>query len=100
MRIIAKRTLVKFWESSPHYEDSRLSLLAWYHEVKHAKWTSPTDIKAQYRHASILKAGRVIFNIAGNKYRLVVQINFSAQIVYIRFVGTHQQYDSIDPQTI
>lgn len=100
MRIIAKRTLVQFWENNPQYEDSRLALLAWYHEAKRATWQNPTDIKAQYRNASILKGGRVIFNIAGNKYRLVVHINFSAQIVHIRFVGTHKQYDSIDPETI
>ncbi|MCX5963868.1 MAG: type II toxin-antitoxin system HigB family toxin [Cyanobacteria bacterium] len=100
MRVIAKRTLIQFWENNSNYEDARVSLEAWYQEAKHAKWLSPTDVKAKYRNASILKGGRVIFNIAGNKYRLVVSINFDTQIIYIRFVGTHKQYDTIDPETI
>jgi len=100
MRVISKRTLVQFWENNSNYEDARAPLEAWYQEAKHAKWTSPTDIKAKYRNASTLKGGRVIFNIAGNKYRLVVAINFDTQIIYIRFVGTHKQYDTIDPEAI
>lgn len=100
MRVIAKRTLVNFWESSPQYEDAREPLEAWYREVKQEQWSSPTDVKAKYRSASILQGGRVIFNIAGNKYRLVVKINYPTQIIYIRFVGTHKQYDKINPETI
>ncbi len=100
MRIIARKALIQFWESSPKYADARAGLEAWYHEVKQADWSNPADIKEQYRNASILKSGRVIFNIAGNKYRLVVYINFFKQIVYIRFVGTHKQYDQIDVDTI
>jgi mRNA interferase HigB len=100
MRVISKRTLSQFWENNSNYEDARVSLEAWYQEAKHAKWSSPTDIKGKYRNASILKGGRVIFNIAGNKYRLVVKINFDTQIIYVRFVGTHKQYDTIDPETI
>lgn len=99
MRVIAKRALVQFW-ANPRYADSQASLEAWYQEVKDAVWTSPAEIKAQYGNASVLQAGRVIFNIGGNKYRLVVKINFPAQIVYVRFIGTHKQYDEIDPQTI
>ncbi|NUN66954.1 type II toxin-antitoxin system HigB family toxin (plasmid) [Pseudanabaena biceps] len=100
MRVISKRTLVQFWENNSNYEDARAPLEAWYQEAKQAKWSSPTEIKAKYRSASILKGGRVIFNIAGNKYRLVVAINFDTQIIYIRFIGTHKQYDTIAPETI
>ena len=100
MRVISKRTLVQFWENNSNYEDARAPLEALYQEAKQAKWSSPTEIKAKYRSASILKGGRVIFNIAGNKYRLVVAINFDTQIIYIRFIGTHKQYDTIDPETI
>ena len=100
MRVISKRPLIQFWENNSNYEDVRAPLEAWYQEAKQAKWSSPTEIKAKYRSASILKGGRVIFNIAGNKYRLVVAINFDTQIIYIRFIGTHKQYDTIDPETI
>jgi mRNA interferase HigB len=100
MRIIARRTLIQFWKSNPKYADAKASLEAWYREAKRASWSSPAEIKEQYRNASILKSGRVVFNIAGNKYRLVVYINFPKQIVYIRFVGTHKQYDQIDAETI
>ena len=100
MRVIAKKTLVKFWEDNPQYSDAREPLEAWYREVKQEHWTSPADIKAKYGSASILQSGRVIFNIAGNKYRLVVKINYPAEIIYIRFIGTHKQYDNIDPETI
>ncbi len=100
MRVIAQRTLREFWQSKPEYADAKSQIEAWYHEAQKAKWSSPADIKEKYRNASILKNGRVIFNIAGNKYRLVVWINFKAQIVYIKFIGTHQQYDKIDPETV
>ena len=100
MRVIAKRVLILFWESNLNYQDARAPLEAWYQEAKQAKWSSPADVKAKYRNASILKGGRVIFNIAGNKYRLVVKINFDTQIIYIRFIGTHKQYDTIDPETL
>jgi len=100
MRIIAKRTLREFWENSPKYADAKGPLEAWHAEAKKAKWTTPQDIKAQFRNASILKGGRVVFNIAGNKYRLVVAIDYTRQIVFIRFIGTHQQYDQIDMETI
>lgn len=100
MRVIAKRTLINFWESLPQYADAREPLEAWYREVEQEHWTTPTDVKAKYRSASILQDGRVIFNIAGNKYRLVVKINYSTDIIYIRFIGTHKQYDNINPETI
>ena len=99
MRIIALSTLKKFWES-PSYVDAKEPLLAWYRLTINADWASPADIKGDLRNASILQDGRVIFNIAGNKYRLVVWINYPYRVVYIRFIGTHAQYDAINPQTI
>lgn len=100
MRVIAKRTLREFWESTPQYTDAEDPLRSWYREAKQAVWQSPADVKEQYRNASILKNNRTVFNIAGNKYRLVVEINYTAQIIFIRFIGTHQEYDSIDVETI
>ncbi len=80
--------------------DARESTLAWYRLALNADWTAPADVKHDFRNASILKDGRTVFNIAGNKYRLVVWINYSYRIVYIRFIGTHAQYDKIDAQSI
>lgn len=97
MRIIARKTLKGFWESHPEAEEP---LKSWYSVVSGADWKNPKDVKAQYRNASILKDGRAVFNIAGNKYRLVVWINFAYKVVYIRFVGTHEAYDKIDAQTV
>ena len=88
MRVIARKPLVLF---SSEHPDAKAGLEAWYHEVKAAAWRSSADIKAHYRSASI-SSSRVVFNICGNKYRLVAQINYSAQIVYIRFIGTHKEY--------
>jgi mRNA interferase HigB len=100
MRIIARSTLKSFWERSRRHADAREPLLAWYRHVAHARWKPPTDIKADLRTASVLKHGRVVFNIAGNKYRVVVRINYPYQVVCIRFVGTHLQYDAVDAETI
>ncbi len=74
--------------------------MAWYRLVLQANWAAPADIKGDIRSASILKDGRVVFNIAGNKYRVVVWINYPYRVVYIRFVGTHRQYDRIDAQNV
>ena len=100
VRIIAKRTLREFWESNPKYTDARLSLEAWHEEVSEADWENPQQVKSQFRHASILKDSRVVFNVKGNNYRLVVKINYPYRVVYVRFVGTHKQYDSIDVETV
>ncbi len=100
MRVIAKRTLRAFWESSPKHADSKGSLEAWHAEVLKATWKSPQELKAQFRNASILKNNRVVFNIAGNKYRLVVTIDYFRQAVYIKFIGTHRQYDEIDAEKV
>lgn len=99
MRIISKRTLREHWEK-PGREDSEQSLLSWYKIAKAADWASPDDVKAQYRNASILRANRVIFNIGGNKYRLVVWFNYHVRVGFIRFVGTHREYDGIDAGSI
>ena len=97
MRVIAKRTLREYWGINP---DSEQQLLAWYREASKAEWKSPNEIKSQYASASILKNSRVVFNISGNKYRLIVEINFPRKWVFIRFIGTHKEYDKIDANTI
>ena len=99
MRIIARRALKEFCQRFDCL-DAKEPLEAWYYETKKAKWKSWTDIKEKYSSASILKGSRVVFNIGGNKYRLVVKINFPAQIVYIRFIGTHKEYDQINADVI
>ncbi len=100
MRIIALSTLKAFWEEHPECIDAKEPTLAWYRHVLAADWSAPADVKQGFRSASILKDGRVVFNIAGNKYRLVVWINYAYRVVYIRFIGTHAQYDKINVQTI
>lgn len=97
MRVIAKRTLREFWELNP---DSEQQLLAWYNEASKAEWLSPNEIKQHYASASILKNSRVVFNICGNKYRFIVEINFQRKWVFIRFIGTHKEYDNIDANNI
>jgi len=100
MRIIALSTLKAFWENSPEYNDAKESTMAWYRHALQADWDSPDKVKADFGNSSILKDGRVIFNISGNKYRLVVWINYHYRVIYVRFLGTHKQYDKIDSQTI
>lgn len=100
MRIIAKSTLREFWETHPRGPEAKAPLDAWYGIVKRAKWTTPADVKAVYADASILRSGRAVFNIGGNKFRLVVRINYKFGSVYVRFVGTHMEYDQIDAETI
>lgn len=100
MRVISKQTLRRFWEGSAGRMDARRSLEAWHREARRAAWKSPQEIKRQYASASVLRGSRVVFNICGNRYRLVVRINYPHQIVFIRFVGTHTEYDAIDAETI
>ena len=100
MRIIALSALKIFWETRPSYADVKEPTLAWYRRVLQADWETPADVKKNFGNASILKDGRVVFNLAGNKYRLVVWINYAYRVVYIRFIGTHAQYDRIDVQTV
>ena len=99
MRIIAFNTLREFWKQ-PEYEDSETSLRSWYHEAKKSQWKNSNELKQQYRIASIVGDERVVFNIKGNTYRLVVSIDYEFQVMYIRFIGTHKQYDKIDAKTI
>jgi len=86
--------------SQSNYKLAKVPTLAWYKLTLNVDWGSPADVKQDFRNASILKDGRVVFNIAGNKYRLVVWINYAYKVVYIRFIGSHAQYDKIDVQTI
>lgn len=97
MRLITKTKLIEFWT---RYTDSKEQLQAWAKEVKHAEWKKPSDVKARYSTADILPGDRVVFNIKGKKYRLIVKIQYNIQIVYIRFVGTHKEYDKIDAEKI
>ncbi len=99
MRIIAFRTLREFFEKQ-EYSDSEVSLRAWYHEAKSAEWKNSNDLKYQFKNASIIGNNRVVFNIKGNKYRLVVAVDYDFQALFIRFIGTHKQYDKIDAKTI
>lgn len=93
MRIISRRTLREFWEK---YPDSEEQLKAWFAEARDAEWETPNELIEQFGTASILKGGKAVFNICGNKYRLVVWINFDLQIIYIKFIGTHKEYDALE----
>ncbi len=97
MRVIAVSTLRAFWD---RYPDAEEPLKAWYAEAAVAAWAQPADIKAQYRNASILKNRRVVFNIKGNDYRLIVAVSYKLQIVYVKFVGTHKEYDTVNAETV
>lgn len=98
--MIALGTIQKFLRHTSGAGDARDPLMAWYRQIKRADWAKPADVKHDVRSASILKDGRVVFNIAGNKYRIVVWINYPYRVVYIRFIGTHREYGNIDAQTI
>ena len=95
MRIISKKTLKDFYEQSK-YLDSKSALESWYKEVLKLDWNNPNEVKEMYRSASIIESEKVVFNIAGNKYRLIVTINYYAKIVFIKFIGTHKQYDKME----
>ncbi len=99
MRIIAFRALRAFFEK-PAYADSETSLRAWCHDAKTAEWKSSNDLKQQCKNAGIVGEGRVVFNIKGYSYRLVVAIDYDFQVIFIRFIGTHEQYDKIDAKKI
>jgi mRNA interferase HigB len=98
--VIAVSTLKAFWKNRPQYRDAEGPTLAWYRDVLKADWSKPSEVKRQYGNASILKDGRVVFNIAGNRYRIVVWINCPYRVMYVRFIGTHEQYDRIDAQRV
>jgi len=96
-RIIAKRTLREFWGKHP---DSEQYLKTWYETAKSSNWNSPYEVKLTYVNASILKDSRVVFNIKGNSYRLIVKFNYERQWAFVRFIGTHPEYDQVDANTI
>jgi mRNA interferase HigB len=97
MRVISRKTLKDFWATHANAEQP---LKAWFHEAKSAGWRSFNDIKTRYRSADALPGNRVVFNLKGHTYRLVVRIHYNTGIVFVRFVGTHAAYDKIDATTI
>lgn len=97
MRVIARKTLRDFYEQ---HADSKPTLEAWFHEAEASRWGGPQDIKNRYPSADFLPGNRVVFNIKGNRYRLIVQIHYNTGIVFIRFIGTHADYDKVDATTI
>jgi mRNA interferase HigB len=97
MRVIAKKHLIQFWMV---HKNSEQALSAWYNEAISANWQSPQDIKNQYRNASFIGNNRVVFNIKGNDYRLIVAVAYRIGVLYIKFIGTHAAYDSIDAKTV
>jgi mRNA interferase HigB len=97
VRIIARKTLKDFWA---RHEDAEQPLKAWYREAKLADWATPAQLKKQFGNASLVGSDRVAFSIAGNKYQLVAAINYAYRVIYIRFVGTHRQYDRIDASEV
>jgi mRNA interferase HigB len=97
MRVISKASLVRFWTKHPN---SKQALQTWFEDASHAKWFGSQGIKLRYASASFVGGNRVVFNIKGNEYRLVVAVAYRFAAVYIKFVGTHQQYDAVDAATV
>lgn len=97
MRIIAKKILRDFWET---HVDSEQQLKAWYQETSKAEWLNSNEIKKEYPSASLIPGNRIVFNIKGNHYRLIVKISYEYQMIWIRFIGTHPEYDKTDAKTI
>ena len=103
MRIITRRTLIEFWESKRSqrdYKALKASLESWYHEVRKAQWRNSSDVKKSYAAASIISSDRVVFNIKGNDYRLVAYVDYPRQWVYIKWIGSHKDYDKIDARKV
>ena len=99
MRVIAKSSLVRFW-NEPEFADSKAALHSWHDEAIKAQWKTPQNVKDHYSNASICGNNRVVFNIAGNKYRLVVEMQYRAGIAWVKFIGTHARYDQINVETV
>ena len=97
MRVIAKKTLREFWEK---HRNAEQALKAWHAEVKSANWSSPSDVKEMYPSVDVIPGDRLVFNIKGNHYRLIVAVRYDLGIVFIRFVGTHAEYDRVNAETI
>ncbi|MBD8090351.1 type II toxin-antitoxin system HigB family toxin [Pseudomonas fluorescens] len=100
MRIIALSTLRTFWESHRAYTDAKTPLVELYRHMERTTYTTPQALKAELRTASILKGSRVVFNVGGNKYRVIMAIDYQRQLGFVRFVGTHMQYDQINAETV
>lgn len=102
MRIIKRNTIKAYWESYQGSDQPALegALKAWLQEVDKATWKMPMELKGQYKNASILKGSRVVFNICGNKFRLIVKINYPASITEIRWIGTHKDYDKVNAEEV
>ncbi len=96
-RIFAKSTLREFWELHP---DAEQHLKTWYDTAMSSDWRTPNEVKQTYKNASILREGRIVFNIKGNDYRLVAKFNFEKQWIFIRFIGSHEDYNNIDANTV
>lgn len=97
MRVLAKKRLREFWE---RHLAARGPLVAWFREVEREDWGTPAAVKARYPNASILGGDRVVFNVKGNTYRLVVKIKYAYRVVYVRFVGTHAEYDAVNAKEV
>lgn len=97
MHVISKKKLIECWTQHP---DAEQPLKAWHAEAKKAQWKTPADVKEKFGSASILANNRVVFNIGGNKYRLVVKIHYNRSVVFVRWVGTHAEYDRINAEEI
>ncbi len=97
MQIVARKVLIQFWTRHPQAE---MPLRNWYAIVSRAMWRSPADVKAEFRTADFVSDNRVIFNVAGNKYRLIVHVSYEYRRVLVKFIGTHAEYDRIDPRTV
>ena len=97
MRVIAKKYLVQFWVL---HRDAEQPLKAWYDEIVSANWSSPQEIKNQYRNASFIGNNRIVFNIKGNDYRLIVAVAYRLRVFYIKFIGTHAEYDNVNAKTV
>jgi len=97
LRVIAKKVLREFWEK---HNDCEQQLKAWFQEASKAEWKNPNEIKTEFPSASIIGNDRIVFNIKGNSYRLIIKINFDYQMIWIRFIGTHPEYDKVNAKTI
>lgn len=97
MRVILRKTLISFWKK---YPDSKQSLKSWFDEVQNANWKTANELKMQYRNASIITKKRVVFNIKGNHYRLVIDIEYKLRIIFIVWIGTHKEYDKLNIKEI
>lgn len=97
VRVVSRKTLVDYYNK---HKETKSQLEAWFHEVKKAEWNTPQDVKEKYGSASIIGNNRVVFNIKGNKYRLVTEINYQMKIIRIRFLGSHKEYNKINAEEI